>query len=69
MAFYTCKKLKEANITNWKAPLCTNMHQMFRQCSALTNLDLSGFEVSTTSGVDMSRCFQNCDNLKISDVY
>ena len=66
MTFYRCEKLQEANITNWKAPLCTSMHQMFRQCYQLKNLDLSGFEVSTTSSVDMSRCFQQCDNLKIT---
>ena len=65
--FSECGKLKEIRgITNLKTGKVTDMTSMFSQCSALTSLDVSGFQ--TENVTSMKAMFENCSSLTDLDV-
>ena len=59
--FYCLFYLKQfINIENLNTSRVTDMHEMFRYCKALKNLDLSSFDTSNVT--NMSQMFSNCQN-------
>ena len=53
-------------IANLDTSNITDMHEMFRSCSNLTTLDLSGFDTSKVT--NMYAMFSYCQNLKTLDL-
>ena len=65
--FYGCNHLTEiVGINNLKTDNVTNMEWMFRSCSALTSLDVSGF--TTDNVTNMYLMFDGCSSLTDLDV-
>ena len=65
--FYGCKNLtKISNIENLDTSLATSMKYMFRNCSSLTQIDLSHFNTSNVT--DMGMMFHGCASLTSIDV-
>ena len=46
--FYGCNLIIEMNFTNFDATNCSTTEGMFRNCTSLKSLDLSGFKTSNT---------------------
>ena len=46
--FYGCNSIIEMNFTNFDATNCSTTAGMFRNCTSLKSLDLSGFKTSNT---------------------
>ncbi len=66
-AFYGCSNMQFAlQLGNCNTSSVTSLGDMFRNCSNLTTLDVSGFD--TSSAVLMSSMFRNCSNLTTLDV-
>ena len=64
--FYGFNNLKEVWFNNVNTGQVEDMSSMFRDCSKLTNLDISHFDTSKV--VDMGNMFQNCSSLTNIDV-
>lgn len=65
--FYKCNHLTTiTGIGNLKTDNVTDMSSMFNGCSALTSLDLSGF--NTANVTNMTYMFQGCSNLTSLDL-
>ena len=65
--FYGCENLLEiANIENLSTSQVTDMYCVFRGCSGLTALDVSGFDTSNVT--NMGGMFEGCSGLTGLDV-
>lgn len=56
--FHCCYKLKEVNIGNW-ITTPDNTARMFKNCYSLTEIDLSGFDMTNTEHT--TEMFMNCN--------
>ena len=54
--------IKDINVSNFNAPLCTNHANMFFSCINLTYVDLSSFDFSKTT--NLGTMFSGCRSLK-----
>lgn len=66
--FYDCKSLTTLNLGNLSSALSgvTDMTDMFRGCSSLTDIDLSYADLSSVTIMDST--FRGCTNLKTIDL-
>ena len=60
--FYGCNSIIEMNFTNFDATNCSTTEGMFRNCTSLKSLDLSGFKTSNTLKA-MNNMFWNSSSL------
>ena len=60
--FYGCNSIIEMNFTNFDATNCSTTAGMFRNCTSLKSLDLSGFKTSNTLKA-MNNMFWNSSSL------
>ena len=60
--FYGCDTILEMNLDNFDATNCTSTQGMFRNCTSLKSLDLSGFKTSKSLKA-MNNMFWNCFSL------
>lgn len=65
--FRDCINLIDANISNWDMYKNLNFSQMFRGCSKITNLDISGWENNPNKNISGSSMFYGCTSLKKID--
>ena len=61
-AFYGCISLESLYLTNFEAPLLTNMNNAFFHCSSLKFIDLS--YIVSSSITSMNRIFCGCKSLQ-----
>ena len=71
--FYRLINCTEMDLSGLDTSATTSMHEMFRDCSKLESLDLSGFNTSNVSGGTQSSngmgfMFYGCSSLKSLDV-
>ncbi|MBR4271145.1 MAG: BspA family leucine-rich repeat surface protein, partial [Clostridia bacterium] len=65
MMFSRFKALEEIVFENFDTSQCTDFEYMFYYCSALTSLDISGFNFSLASSTGLQQTFCYCTNLSI----
>jgi surface protein len=61
-AFSGCTSLESIDLTNFEAPLLTNMNNAFFHCSSLKGIDLS--YINSSSITFINRIFCGCNSLK-----
>ena len=66
--FFECPNLTTINgIENLKTPQVTNMDSMFKGCSSLTSLDVTGFDMGNVTRID--GMFYGCSSLTSLDLH
>ena len=64
--FYSCSKLQQLDLKNWKTDLVTNMNGMFMSCNSLQQLDLSSWTMEKVE--DVNQMFYMCSKLTKIDL-
>ena len=64
--FYTCKRLRSLDLSEFDTSGVTSMSGMFAGCSSLSSLDLSTFNTSSVTGTYAMFC--GCSSLKSLDL-